>query len=169
MLTSPPSLTDYLGKKIDKICPFSPGKDHSRNHCAHFVSHIMGYEFADTTCKNLTIADKQMAGKGVAIRVDDIFNVAPDVGPWTERPPGLTSCLIIATISSNVSRSGHRLKMGNKESKHIGIFIDGIVWHYSNIQDKVVKDQEIIFIKKFQHAYITAGQTVEFFYGRFLK
>jgi len=169
MLAQSPSLTGYLGKKIDQICPFSLGKKSSENHCAHFVSHVMEYDGFAVTCKNQTAADKQMADKGAAIRVDDIFNVVPEVGPWTERPPGLTSCLIFATISGNMSRSGHRPKMKDGKKKHIGIFFDGAVWHYSNTRDGVVKDQEKLFITKFKHAYITAGQTVEFFYGRFLK
>ena len=169
MLTKPPSLTDYLGKKIDQICPFSLGKDHSKNHCAHFVSHAMEYDQFAVNCKNQTSADRQVAGKGAAIRVDSIFNTAPEVGPWTDRPPTLTSCLIFATISGNMRRHGQSLAMGDHPKKHVGIFLDGVVWHYSNTRDGVVKDQEILFRNKFKHAYITAGQTVEFFYGRFLK
>lgn len=169
MLTSPPVLTEYLGKKIDQICPFSLGKDDSKNHCAHFVSHVMEYEFADTTCKNLTDADKQVAGKGAVIRVDNIFNVAAEVGPWTDRPLSLRSCLIFATISGNMRKCGHVLSMDKHPKKHIGIFLDGLVWHYSNTRDGVAKDQEKLFIIKFKHNYITAGQTVEFYYGRFLK
>lgn len=169
MLTKPPSLTEYLGKKIDQICPFSLGKKSSENHCAHFVSHAMEYDGFATTCKNQTTADKQMVGKAAAIRVDDIFNVAPEVGPWSGRPLGLTSCLIFVTISGNMSSSGHRPKMKDGKKKHIGIFLDGVVWHYSNTRDGVVKDQEKQFVTKFKHAYITAGQKVEFFYGRFLK
>ena len=168
MLTSPPALTDYLGKKIDQICPFSIGKNSSENHCAHFVSHVMEYEFAET-CKNYTLADKQAAGKGAAIRVNNIFNVAPGVGPWTDRPLGLTSCLIFVTISGNMTKGAKQPEMKNGTKKHIGIFIDGVVWHYNNSRAGVAKDQEKIFITKFEHNYITAGNTVEFFYGRFLK
>lgn len=169
MLTSPPALTDYLGKKIDQICPFSLGKKSSENHCAHFVSHVMEYDGFAVTCKNQTSADKQMAGKGAAIRVDNIFNVAPEVRPWADRPLGLRSCLIFVTISGNVRKCGHVLSMDEHPLKHVGIFLDGVVWHYSNSRAGVAKDQEKLFINKFKHAYITAGQTVEFFYGRFLK
>lgn len=166
MLTSPPTLTEYLGKKIDQICPFSLGKDSSQNHCAHFVSHVMEYDDFAVTCKNQTNADKLLSGKGAAIRVDEIFNVVPESGPWTARPLSLRSCLIFATNSGNIKQNG---EMNNGKKKHIGIFLDGVVWHYSNTRDGVAKDQEKLFITKFKHAYITAGQTVEFFYGRFLK
>ena len=57
---------------------------------------------------------------------------------------------------------GHVLSMNNHKSKHIGIFLDGVVWHYSNTRDGVAKDQEKLFITKFKHA------TFGFHTGRFL-
>lgn len=127
MLAKPPSLTEYLGKKIDQLCPFSLGKDSSQNHCAHFVSHVMEYEFAETTCKNLTDADKLLDGKGAVIRVDDIFNITPMFGRWTDKPLYLTSCLIFATNSGNMEWGDCRRKMKNGQKKHVGIFLDGVV------------------------------------------
>lgn len=168
MLTSPPRLQPYLGKNIGQLCPFSLGKDNTQNHCAHFVSHIMGYEQFAVNCRNQTSADKQIPGKGVAIRVDEIFNVTPDRDLWGQRPGGLTSCLIFVTITSNMIRAGNQLRMQKNPSKHIGFFIDDVVWHYSNGQDKVVKEHVILFVKKFYAEYRKYGQP-EFFYGRFLK
>lgn len=129
------------------------------------------YDDFEATCKNQTPADKLLPGKSVAIRVDDIFNIVPEYGRWTDKTLYLTSCLIFATNSGNMNPGGHRLKMKNAPSKHIGIFIDGVVWHYSNTRDGVVKESVTIFINKFKHTpfYIKAGQTVDFFYGRFLK
>ena len=129
----------------------------------------MEYENFTYTCKNRTVADKQVAGKGSVIRVDDIFNISPETGLWAKRPLALSSCLIFVTVSGNIDQSGPRLKMRNSAKKHIGFFRDGFVWHYGNSQDKVVKDDQALFVRKFGHAYLTAGQTVEFFYGRFLK
>lgn len=169
MLTSPPPLDPYIGKTISQLCPFSMAKDNAQNHCAHFVGHIMEYENFTYTCKNNTLADKQAPGKGAVIRVDDIFNASPQTGPWAKRPPALTSCLIFVTVSSNIDPSGPRLRMRSAAKKHIGFYRDGSVWHYGNSQDKVVKDSRILFTQKFVHAYSTAGQTVEFFYGRYLK
>ncbi|MFP5350859.1 MAG: hypothetical protein ACLGHO_13605 [Gammaproteobacteria bacterium] len=168
MLTIPPPLTGYLGKRIDAICPFSLGTKHGENHCAHFVSHAMGYDFA-TTCKNLSSADKQRPEIGASIRVDEIFNVTYDFGPWAKRPTSLTSCLIFVTNSGNMGWGNCRLEMRKGPKKHIGIYVNGVVWHYSNRGDKVVNEAEMLFINKFTREYKTAGQTVEFFYGRFLK
>lgn len=75
MSTELPSLDPFLDKSINELCPFSIGKDNSQNHCAHFVSHVMGYDFAET-CKNFTTKDKQTTGsdKGATLRVNVIFN-----------------------------------------------------------------------------------------------
>ena len=168
MLSTPPSLEGFLGKNISQICAFGIGKDDSKNHCAHFVSHMMGYEFGET-CKNQNIIEKQKAGEGATIRVDRLFNACSEVGAWASRPPHLGSCLIFVTISSNVSAFGAGYRIHDNPKKHVGIFLNGHVWHYGNTNDAVLSDTEKLFVQKFTRAYKTAGQTVEFYYGSFLR
>jgi len=168
MLISPPPLEPFLGKNMGQICPFTFGKKNKENHCAHFVGHAMGYESFAVTCKNQASVDKRAPDKGVVIRVDEIFNISPNTGPWNERPARLSSCLIFATVSRNIASSGGRLVMKQDQNKHIGIFVNGAVWHYGNTQDKVVRDHEMLFVNKFEHEYRRAGK-VQFFYGQFLK
>lgn len=129
----------------------------------------MEYDGFAVNCKNQTFADKQHTERGAAIRVDDIFNIAPEAGQWAQRPQSLTSCLIFVTNSGNLGKIGNRLRMKNGAKKHIGIFVDGMVWHYSNTGDQVVKDSLAIFTAKFKNMYMVTGQTVEFLYGKFLK
>jgi hypothetical protein len=50
----PTDLGRSLNKKISDLCPFSIAKKTSENHCAHYVSHMMGYELPGATCKNST-------------------------------------------------------------------------------------------------------------------
>lgn len=169
MLKEPPALPPFLGKTIDKICQRSIIRDKAANHCAHFVSHVMEYDSLPHTCKNQSTADKLLPDKGAALRVNEIFNVAPEVGHWADRPLGLTSCLIFATISGNMRECGDALSMDEHPRKHVGIYRNGVIWHYGLTRYGVVKDQEMMFIIKFKHEYITAGDTVKFFYGRFLK
>ncbi len=168
MFSAPPSLEAFLGKNISNICSFDLGKDDSKNHCAHFVSHMMDYEFGET-CKNQTALEKQKEGEGATIRVDRLFNACPENGRWADRPAHLMSCLIFVTISSNVSTYGAGYLMKDNKRKHVGIFINGQVWHYGNTNDAVLCDTEKMFAQKFTRAYKTAGQTVEFYYGRFLR
>jgi hypothetical protein len=124
-------LSGYLGKSIGQICPngFTSNAD---NHCAHFVAHVLGYKFG-VTCQVMS------HGKvpGVSIRVQEIFPKCPSVGVWSLRPASLTTCLVFITRVANVNLATK--VMANVPRKHIGIYFGGYVWHYSNRQQKVVK------------------------------
>jgi len=169
MLKNPPeNISQNLGHHISYLCKASLGTEDKKNHCAHFVSHVMEYELSGTTCKNLTLEDKKTVEKGATIRVNDIFNKTLSNSLWDSRPGCISSCLMFVTISSNVIKNGARLIMKNHRKKHIGIVHQGKVWNYSNSKNKVVADTVEEFIRKYKHAYITAGSTVNFYYGRFL-
>jgi hypothetical protein len=168
MTKIPTDLGRGLNKNISAICPFSLGRNAAQNHCAHYVSHMMGYEFTGPTCKNFTLADKSLPAKGDTIRVDDIFKNSTEIGVLSTKPSNLDECLVFVTLSSNVKKFGVSLVMGNNPKKHIGILSQGRVWNYSNTNKKVVCDLLPAFITKFANAYKTPGTTVEFYYGRFI-
>lgn len=168
MTKIPTELPRSLGKKISDLCPFSIAKKTSENHCAHYVSHMMGYELSGPTCKNATWADKQMSAKGATIRVNDLFGACKTTDLLANKAASLTECLIFVTISSNVTTVGSQLKMSTHPKKHVGILYQGKVWNYSNSQNKVVADELTAFQSKFTHAYKTPGSTVEFYYGEFI-
>ena len=165
MSTETTKLQKTLGKNIDELCPFSIGKLSNQNHCAHYVSHMMDFEFSGTTCKNFTWADKQKPEKGATIRVNDVFKNCKTNGLLSSKSASITECLIFVTIASNMSTMGSKLTMGNNPRKHIGILKDGKIWNYSNTGNKVVSDLTSTFISKFTRAYKTSGTTVEFYYG----
>lgn len=168
MTKIPTDLGRSLGKSIGHLCPFSLGKINNQNHCAHYVSHMMGYEFSGPTCKNFTWADKQKDAKGATIRVDDIFKNCTTTGLLSAKPASLTECLIFVTLASNITTVGSKLVMGNNPKKHIGILSKGNIWNYSNTNNKVVSDLSSSFVAKFTRAYQTTGTTVEFYYGNFI-
>ena len=70
------TLDSYLGKHIRDICGNSYVND-SDNHCAHFVSHVLGLKFG-ATC--------HMLGKGKVtganVRVQEVFGRCAKVGTW---------------------------------------------------------------------------------------
>ena len=167
MIKTSVPLADAVGKHISHFCSFDLGKQNLKNHCAHLVGHLLGYEF-DNTCKNRTWNEKQRPEKGAAIRVNEIFNRCVDRDIWSSRPAHLSSCLLFVTHTSNMSSPGHQLVMDESSLKHIGIWVSGAVWHYSNTADKVVQDTEAAFIQTFRQAYHRPKQTVEFYYGAFL-
>ena len=144
-------LNQKLGDPIAKICTngYTNPKD---NHCAHFVSHMLGYGFG-ATCATMS------AGKnpGASIRVQDVFAHCPKVGAWATRPKDVKVYLAFVTHKSNVNVD--RKTMQNVPKKHIGICIEGTIWHYSNADNKVVSQTP----EEFQKHYPGAG--IELFWG----
>ena len=167
MIKTSVPLGDAVGKHISHFCSFTLGKENDKNHCAHFVSHLLGYEFANT-CKNRTWDEKKKPEKGASIRVNEIFERSRDTGLWADRPPHLCACLIFVTRASNLTKAGDRWKMGSHETKHVGIFINGTFWHYSNGSDAVIAETEQSFMAKFNGAYRRSGDSVQYFYGALL-
>jgi len=124
-------LDSYVGKTIAEICPngYASAAD---NHCAHFVSHVLGYTFG-VTCQMMA------GGRGPAatLRVQEVFPRCPAVGAWSLRPGSLQPCLVFITRASNVNLASK--VMANVPRKHIGIFFNGFIWHYSNARTQVVR------------------------------
>jgi hypothetical protein len=71
-------LNTYDGKKMSEICIYHY-HDKDFNHCAHFVSHVLGLgnRTLGETCANLTVSDKGLLTKegitGAFIRVHELF------------------------------------------------------------------------------------------------
>jgi hypothetical protein len=134
-------LNSYLGKSIGEICQNGYASPHD-NHCAHFVAHALGYTFG-ITCRMMGNG----RGPAATLRVQDLFPHCGRVGAWSLRPASLTACLVFITGASNVNL--HAKSMANVPRKHVGIFLNGFIWHYSNAQQKVVKQTP----NEFSHHY----------------
>jgi hypothetical protein len=151
MPVSKADLDALLGQNISQIC--GNGYDAPNdNHCAHFVSHAASYAFG-TTCRSM----KAGTQPGATIRVQELFARCPVVGRWDDRPASLLTCLVFVTAAGNVRIKQHQ--MDNVPRKHVGIFISGTIWHYSNSQHKVVTQTPEQFI----HHY--PGSDIALFYG----
>ena len=135
-------LNKFLGKNISAICTNGYDKPND-NHCAHFVSHAMGYSFG-YTCK---VAG---TGKGTPanLRVQEVFAKCPTVGKWADRPALLDPCLVFVTGASHVNIATKT--MANVPKKHIGVFVGGTIWHYSNLNHKVITQLPQEFIHHYQ-------------------
>lgn len=137
------TLNRHLGKHISAICGVGYASN-SDNHCAHFVSHVLGYQFG-ATCKMMA------NGKGTpaSIRVQNVFANCPRVGKWEDFPVLLIAGLVFITNAANVSISSK--VMYNVPRKHVGIFFGGLlrIWHYSNSQHKVVSQTPEEFSRHF--------------------
>lgn len=147
----PPDLSTYKGKNISAICGNGYNKP-GDNHCAHFVSHMMGYTFG-YTCRDA--GNGKVTGANV--RVHELFARCPSVGAWDDRPSELATCLVFVTAESHVNLATKT--MMNVPKKHIGICLGSTIWHYSNANHKVVTQTPEQFI----HHY--PGSDIALFYG----
>ena len=134
-------LDGYLGKSIGQICAIG-FDDPNDNHCAHFVSHVLGFHFG-YTCANV----KNGSGHAASIRVQEVFGKCPLVAKWDDKPVVLVQCLVFITGAGDVHLSTHT--MDNVPKKHVGILSDGLIWHYSNSQHLVVQQTPEQFKKHY--------------------
>lgn len=146
------TLNEHLGKNILQICPH---RYNPPNNCAHWVSHVLGYDrIGCPTCKSLSTT-KSARDIGVLIRVDEIYNAARQRTGFTNAfPAGFHQGLVYVTRKSNMKPSGD---MKNGSSKHIGIWHANKVWHYSNTGNRVAADTLQRFQKVFTAYYGGGG------------
>jgi hypothetical protein len=136
-------LQGYLGKHIADICTIGYTSD-SDNHCAHFVSHVLGFQFG-ATCRTM----RRGTGTPGSIRVHEVFARCLSVGPWDQLPVPLFWGLVFITNARNVTLA--KKTMQNVPRKHIGIFYGGMrtIYHYSNSRRQVVSQTP----EQFSHHY----------------
>ena len=147
-------LSETVNKTIADFCN-NKFNGAAENHCAHFVCHVLeldlGYD-----CK------LHMNGShpGACIRVQELFAECPQVGNYNNAPQGIK--IVFVTDKSNVNLAAHTMR--NIPRKHVGIFSDGHIYHYSNTQDKVIRQTPPDFLTRFQGAY---GGNQGLFFGTF--
>jgi hypothetical protein len=133
------TLLTYEGQTIRDICPH--GFDASnKNHCAHFVAHVLQLTFG-MTCARL-VGHAGPAG-AANVRVHELFAECPNPKEVLECPTR-GSGLIFVSEAGNFR--GTPIQMRNVKKKHIGIVIDGTVWHYSNPRDRVIRQSVAEFL-----------------------
>ncbi|MEP7147952.1 MAG: hypothetical protein ABI857_03625 [Acidobacteriota bacterium] len=136
-------LSETINKTIADLCR-NKFTGSAENHCAHFVCHVLeldtGYD-----CKTHTNGSHP----GACIRVQELFAVCPQVGNWNSAPQGIK--IVFVTDKANVDLAAHTMR--NVPKKHVGIFSDGFVYHYSNTQDLVIRQTPTDFLARFQGTY----------------
>jgi hypothetical protein len=151
-MPSLPNMESFLGKGIDDICE-NGFHDPGANHCAHFVSHATGLDFS-FNCRQFVGGNKAAAN----IRVHEIFARCPRVGRWEDTNAAVAQ-LIFVTRKDVVNVATKTMQ--NIPQKHIGVYQNGLVYHYSNTDDEVVRQTVSDFLARFQRAY--AGDQGLFF------
>ncbi len=160
-------LQTWLGQTVDKFCP-NGDKDFAQigdkhNHCAHFVSHALGFQIGKL-CNTMNWANRKNTASGRSLVVSDLFNACPQRGPWSEKPATTDLCLIFAVGANGASQAqtGEWI-MANIPLKHVGIHLGGECYNYHNTQSK--KHNEGVYADKtsfFENVY---GKGTQTFYG----
>jgi len=179
LATQSPSTSDLaneldfmVGDHISKTCNSALAKINSQNHCAHFVSHALNIHKKGTAdCKTFTYKDKHNpAVKSSFIRVNELFNNCKKRGKWDQATTCDSYRLIFATRESNIDSAKTPPVMQDHPVKHIGIYHNGYVWHYSNTLRQVKKDLLAEWINTFTRVYAdkkNPENEVVFYYGIF--
>lgn len=147
-----PDLESLLGKNVDALCG-NRFHDPNANHAAHFVSHVLGLSFG-FNCRDY-LGGKQ---DGANLRVHEIFAQCPRVGWWEDADE--QEDLLVFVIRRDAVDLARR-KMQNIPRKHVGIYSKGLIYHYNNSRDRLVKQTPADFLKRFQALY--AGDQALFF------
>lgn len=165
-------LNSYVGKSISQICSSMIAKINSQNHCAHFVSHALEMHKPGTAnCKTFTYSDKLNENiKNSFLRVNEIFNNCNKRGLWDIAPKEEKHLLIFTTRESNIISNTNQITMGEHPVKHVGIYHNGLVWHYSNTMRMVKKDPintwKDIFTRSYKDTK-NSNNKVLFYFGIF--
>lgn len=138
------SLQEILDQTISDFCGngFVASSD---NHCAHFVSHVLGLD-AGYDCA----VHMQKQSGGASLRVQELFAACPDVGVLKDAPAGVP-LLVFVTAISNVDVAAHTMR--NVPQKHVGIFDGTHIYNYSNSQRRVVRQTPPEFLARFAAIY----------------
>lgn len=135
------ALEALVGKGLDDFCGRFGKVGDGHNHCAHFVSHVLQLKIPGAAlCSNVdgsTYAYKDRA-QGFCIRVNEVFNSCRNRDVFNPAKPGTGTFLMVATVAANIEKKSPLL-IGSMKTKHIGFAANGLVYHFSNKQDVVVK------------------------------
>jgi hypothetical protein len=138
------TLQALVGSNISAICDHGyTAEDGSANHCAHFVSHVIGLSIA-TTCAF-------QPNVGATIRVNEMYNACARKGRWDDRPDDLSDAAIIFfTQASNMFHNGN---MGSSHHKHVGFWLRPYVFDYSTVNRQVLRESLSGILARLDAAY----------------
>jgi len=164
-------LQTFVGQSVEDFCENGTDgnatgvgkfgrKGDTANHCAHFVSHALGFRVGKL-CSVMSSKGSRNPASGRSLVVSDLFNACPSRGPWSEKPKDLTCCMIFAVIANGASEEGGKWVMSNVQNKHVGIFLSGECYNYHNrTHEGVAVDGPEFFARVY-------GPNTKAFYGTF--
>jgi hypothetical protein len=129
-------LDSYLGQDIAQICAHGYN-DATLNHCAHFVCHVMNVSAGSVSCRAMS-STKAADKIGACIRVHELFAACPELGLYDDAAETQLSTGVFVFVTAKTAVKLKTKTMTNIPKKHVGIGLNGTIWHYSNTKDEVV-------------------------------
>jgi hypothetical protein len=139
-------LDSFIGMHISDICLNQFDGD-SHNHCAHFVGHALRIGHGKT-CHRMVHRSRRIMD-GASILVSDLFEITPEPHELLECPT-TGQGLIFVSAPVNFQQIGSNVyRMKTVKKRHVGIYIGGTTWHYSNARRKVVSQTTATFLNHY--------------------
>jgi hypothetical protein len=138
-----PLLDSYLGMHIRDICLNHFDGD-SHNHCAHFVGHVLRISHGKTCHRMVHRSHHVIAG--ASILVSDLFDISPDVHELLECPTTGEGLIFVSAPGNFRQIGSNSFRIRTIPKRHVGIYIGGTTWHYSNSRNKVVSQTTSSFM-----------------------
>lgn len=116
---------------MSEFCQSRLARDNGKNQCAHYVSHMLGYQYG-AGCNSELGTEESMS-----IRVNEVFNEMSSRGYWEFRPASFEFGLAILTVKKAVDSRNGSPYITSLPQKHIGILLGGRIYNYNNPKDIV--------------------------------
>ena len=123
-------LDGYLGFSMRDICPHGYDSE-GDNHCAHFIAHVLQLGFG-VTCASMR--GRRGAPGAANLRVQEVFEQCPSTRELIECPSSGEGLIF---VSDRRNFRGSPVQIRNVRKKHVGLMLDGKIWHYSNTRERV--------------------------------
>jgi hypothetical protein len=119
----------------------------AENHCAHFVNHVLNLSFG-ATCRG-QVGQAARHGPGANLRVHETFEECANRQELLVCPSSVQALIFVSAPRNFVTRRNGTTTINNVPRKHIGLFLDGVVWHYKNSQRQVIQQSLSDFIRHY--------------------
>jgi len=139
-------LESYVGQHISTIC-LNGFDDDAHNHCAHFVAHVLGVGHGKT-CRRMTHSSRH-SQPGASILVSDLFDAAPECRELLECPSNGQGLVFVSAPVNFQQIGSDAWRIRSVRKRHVGLFHNGKVWHYSNHNRRVIRKPISQFIAHF--------------------
>jgi hypothetical protein len=114
-------LNYLVGKNIRDICDKGRYVADDGLHCAHFIDHLFGLKYG-ITCAGVR--------GGVTVNVSDVLSHSENFREFNKgEKEAEAGCLIYVAPTNEVDVENKTI---NGSLRHVGIYLNGWVWHYEN-------------------------------------